>query len=201
MARFRRTVVSVAFNCRIVYDCTLPRFAEILKLIHMHSLFPLIILRLVFLTSALNSSDKTFDYRKEILVTLAHVNSSILVACIPFLKPFMQGTESGLLTSDLRVRGPTKSLFVNTSGSDNKKSRSNGYLGNPLKKFPPKNTFDSGTFSLDQLRSDHIHHQVNITHNPRRQGSESRTSAGSDTMIIKRTAEFNVEHEDRENVV
>ena len=154
----------------------------------------MVILRLIFLSSALDSSDKTFDYRRAVLVTLAHVNASILVACIPFLKPFMQGLDSGLLTSDLRVRGPPRSHAINTS-SDNRMEKSNRSKGHPLKTMPVKNVFDSGSFSIHQLRDDRIHHQVDITHDPPAHDSESRTSAGSDTMIIKRTAAFNVEHE------
>ena len=41
-------------------------------------LFPLVVLRLVYLSDALKSSDKTFDYRKEVFVALAHVNAQHL---------------------------------------------------------------------------------------------------------------------------
>ena len=44
------------------------------------------------------------------------MNISIIVACIPFFKPFIQGLESGLLTSDLRVLAPTFS--ANTTNRD-----------------------------------------------------------------------------------
>ena len=155
----------------------------------------------MFLTSALESSDKPFDYRKPVLVTLAHVNTSILVACIPFLKPFMQRLDSGLLTSDLRVRAKTaRSHLINTSSGNNgsekdSRTRHKGLLY-PLQAVTAKrNVIDSGGFSFDGLHDMGVRHKVDITHNPAHD-AESRSSAGSDTMIIKRTAEFNVERED-----
>lgn len=132
---------------------------------------------------------------------LADVNASVLVACIPFLKPFMQGLESGLLTSDLRVRGPTKSLFANLSSDVEvrKGRKDNGY---PLNKISGNNNRSKGAvsngsrgngrFDTDGLA---MGHRVNIAHQPVERDFESRTSAGSDKMFIKQTTEFDVVHD------
>ena len=156
------------------------------------SLVPVIILRLVYLHTAFHSSDKTFDYRDVVFTTLADVNASVLVACIPFLKPFMVGLESGLLTSDLRVRGPKTSLFLNSSSGkasgNNSKNQSH-----PLKNISAQRTLDS---DLGHLHNTNIQHDVSIAHDPPQHDFESRTSAGSDKMIIKRTTEWNVDYSD-----
>ena len=59
-----------------------------------------------------------------------------------------------------------------------------------------KSVLDIGKFSFDSLRDGGAGHQVNITHEPTAHDVELRTSVGSDTMIIKRTAKFDVEHEE-----
>ncbi len=158
------------------------------------SLVPVIIIRLVYLHNALTSSDKTFDYRNAVFSTLVNANASVLVACIPFLKPFMKGLDSGLLTSDLRVRGPKTSLFQNSSRTSGKNSGNNSKIhSHPLKNISAKRGLDS---DLGCLHDTNIQHEVNIAHDPPQHDFESRTSAGSDKMIIKRTTEWNVNYDD-----
>ena len=151
---------------------------------------PVIILRLVYLQIALTSSDKTFDYRDTVFTTLTSVNASVLVACIPFLKPFMIGLESGLLTSDLRVRGPKTSLFQH-SGSNKVSGNNSKNKSHPLKNISCQGALDS---DLGRLYNNNIHHDVSIVHDPPQHDFDSRTSAGSDKMIIKRTTEWNVDY-------
>ena len=156
------------------------------------SLIPLVILRLVFINKALSSSDKTFDYRNTVFTSIADANAAILVACIPFLKPFMQGLDSGLLTSDLRVRGPKTSLFANMSSARNTKQNSKEH-SYPLKKVSAKDAaMDS---DLGMLRNEGIRNEVNIVHETPQHDFESRTSAGSDKMIIKKTTDWNVDYD------
>ncbi|KAK4691727.1 hypothetical protein P7C71_g5338, partial [Lecanoromycetidae sp. Uapishka_2] len=173
MSAKRKTVVIIAFGCRII-------------------LFPLVVLRLVYLAPALSSSDKPFDYRNSIFVTLADTNASVLVACIPFLKPFMQGLDSGLLTSDLRVRGPKTSLFANMSSGRNthNNSKERSYA---LRKVSNKDATVGS--DLGRLRNDGVRNEVSVVHDPPQHDFESRTSAGSDKMIIKKTTDWNVYHD------
>lgn len=128
---------------------------------------------------------------------LADVNASVLVACIPFLKPFMQGLESGLLTSDLRVRGPTKSLFANLSSDMEvgKGRKDNGYPLNRISGNKSKSRVSHGSPSNGRFADEPLGHRVNIHHQPLDRDFESRTSTGSDKMIIKQTTEFNVVHD------
>lgn len=104
----------------------------------------------------------------------------------------MKGLESGLLTSDLRVRGPKTSLFANMSSAKatRNNSKENSY---PLKKVSNK---DAGMNSdLGRLRNDGIRNEATVVHDPPSHDFESRTSAGSDKMIIKKTTDWNVDYD------
>lgn len=58
---------------------------------------------MVYLASASRSSDRTFADFKTALVTEIDMNLSIIFACFPFLKPVMDGLQTGLLTSDIHI--------------------------------------------------------------------------------------------------
>lgn len=75
----------------------------------MFSIIPIIIIRLVFLNDASFSSDRAFDDFNTVLLTSIHTNLSIVVTCIPFVKPIMDGIQSGILASDVRSQAPTSS--------------------------------------------------------------------------------------------
>jgi len=156
-------------------------------------LLPLVVLRLVCLTSALSSPNKPFDYRTTVFATLANINASVLVACIPFLKPFMKGLDSGLLTSDLRVRGPKTSLFANMFSARNTKNNSKEHNSYTLKKVSAKDAaLDS---DLGILRGEGVRNEVSVVHETPQHDFDSRTSAGSDKMIIKKTTDWNVDYD------
>ncbi|KAI9757777.1 MAG: hypothetical protein M4579_003313 [Chaenotheca gracillima] len=182
----RKGIVCIAFASRII-------------------LIPLIILRLVFLSSAISSSDKTFDYRDTVFTSLADANASILVACIPFLKPFMNSLDSGLLTSDLRVRGTKSTMFshgvsVKASGTGGGSGSNERHMLQKVFSKPGLDRSNSrGSINgFAHLRDDGARHQVTIAHDPPQHDFESRTSAGSDQMIIKRTTEVNVNYDEAE---
>lgn len=104
----------------------------------------------------------------------------------------MQGLDSGLLTSDLRVRGPKTSLFANISSArnTNNNSKERSY---PLKKVSNKDA--TMTSDLGRLRDVGIRNEATVVHDPPQHDFESRTSAGSDKMIIKKTTDWNVDYD------
>lgn len=93
-----------------------------------YSVIPLAILRIVYLSSAAKSSDRTFADFNTVMVTEIDMNLSIIFACFPFLKPVMDGLQTGLLTSDIHILD-TKKPSTGTDSSfglstwSNKKSR------------------------------------------------------------------------------
>ncbi|MCJ1426815.1 hypothetical protein MMC29_004718 [Sticta canariensis] len=72
-------------------------------------MIPIIIVRLVFLSAFSNSIDHPFDDFSTVLTTIVHINFSIMVSCVPFLKPVMDSLQTGVLASDLRTRTPVPS--------------------------------------------------------------------------------------------
>ena len=69
-------------------------------------IIPIIIVRLVFVNASSHFVDHPFDDFDITITTVAHINLSIIVSCIPFLKPFMDSLQTGVLASDLRSRHP-----------------------------------------------------------------------------------------------
>ncbi|KAI4169554.1 MAG: hypothetical protein LQ343_005634 [Gyalolechia ehrenbergii] len=65
-----------------------------------------IIVQLIYVNRARDTSDETFDTWPTVLSAETVQSLSIITACIPCLKPFLESLESGMLRSDdLRRRG------------------------------------------------------------------------------------------------
>ena len=68
----------------------------------LNSVIPLTILRLVYISQSSTSTDPTFDALNTALVSTININFSIILACIPFLKPFLDSLQIGMFNSDPR---------------------------------------------------------------------------------------------------
>ena len=80
----------------------------------MYSVTPGVITQLIYLNRTSGVSDATYMLWRVVICDVVVQNMSIITACIPYLKPFIQSLESGMIrTDDLRRRG----LF-DTSGYD-----------------------------------------------------------------------------------
>lgn len=93
-------------------------------------LIPLAILRIVYIKSASISVDQTYDDLKTVLLTQVDMNLSITFACFIFLKPFMDGLQTGLLASDIQILSLKKnsgngSFGLGTWSKKNRKSPEN----------------------------------------------------------------------------
>ncbi|MCJ1376853.1 hypothetical protein MMC20_008098 [Loxospora ochrophaea] len=71
-------------------------------------MLPVTILRLVYISSAYHSLDRTYADFNTVITTVVDVNISIILACIPFLKPFVDSLQIGLFNSDPRILVPIK---------------------------------------------------------------------------------------------
>lgn len=67
----------------------------------MCSLIPLAILRVVYLANANRSDDLTYTLYQAAVVTEVEIHSSIIMTCIPYLKPLWDSLQVGLMTNDL----------------------------------------------------------------------------------------------------
>ena len=74
----------------------------------LYRIIPIIIVRLVFLSSASNSTDHPFDDFATTVIASVHINLSVIITCLPFLKTVLDSLQTGLLASDLRTRGRTQ---------------------------------------------------------------------------------------------
>ncbi|MCJ1351581.1 MAG: hypothetical protein MMC33_001565 [Icmadophila ericetorum] len=66
---------------------------------------PIIIVRLVFLSIHASSSDQTYEGFSTTIATSVHINLSVIVTCLPFLKSVFDSLQTGHLASDLRTLG------------------------------------------------------------------------------------------------
>lgn len=93
-------------------------------------------LRMVYLSSASKSSDRTYADFNTAIVTEIDMNLSIIFACFPFLKPVMDGLQTGLLNSDIHIldnkkaaTGTDSSLGLSTWSKKSRQDANNIYQG------------------------------------------------------------------------
>lgn len=88
------------FGTRILWDFP----ASSCHVTNMSSITPLTALRIYFLNSISSPSlpDQTLTSYHAYLASTIHLNIAIFVACLPFLKPFMESMSSGAFASTLK---------------------------------------------------------------------------------------------------
>jgi hypothetical protein len=171
------------------------------------------ITRLVFLKRLLISTDPTFDSIAYSISTQYQATFSVIAACIPTLKPFMDRAESGMLNASLKSRpaGGTygyqssyimhplskgSGKFSNTSskgpvfglrGSQHGRKHPGPVESNVQNLFRPDLGNPQSVVSAQRRRSLGNVHQDDI---------ESVDSAGSDKMIIRKTTAWSIQYED-----
>lgn len=79
------------------------------------SVIPFVILRFVYLSRSLRSSDQPFTEFNAAIMTETHVNLSVIVSCIPFLKPVMDSLQTGALASNIHTNSFRKPSLFNRS--------------------------------------------------------------------------------------
>ena len=154
---------------------------------------------MVLLDGVKHTSDATFDYWPLVITAEVIQCLAIVTACIPYLKPFMESMESGLIRADdLRRRGVHGSSLGNDSGysknSKGSKSSKNSNLSLPLK--------DRLTSSTKNMRSGNgenastafaVFDRDANQHLSSEWDEESRTSR---SKIIKQTKSWGITRED-----
>lgn len=197
------------------------------------SIIPLTAFRIYYLSTISSSTlpDQTFSSYHGYLATIIQLNFAIFMACVPFLKPFMESMSSGGMASTVNPmdssygKGSKLSTLI-SSYSNRKASKLNGSYrmenlsesrlnensgtsraseanANSLQNIRPSAESDSFHFgitsandeeNLGTLRPDKVMSFSHVRHAPLEE-SETRSSVGSDKMIIKRTTEWNVREE------
>jgi len=93
------------------------------------SIIGAVIAQLVFLRRFSGSSDKTFDGWHYDLLTVIVQNLSVITACVPFVKNFMLGLESGMIRIDDQERRRQMSTAAYNMSSNSDKR--NQYIRKP----------------------------------------------------------------------
>ena len=152
-------------------------------------LIPLAILRLAYIKSASSSVNRTFDDLQTVLLTQVDMNMNIIFACFIFLKPFMDGLQTGLLASDIQILSSKKTNGSGTFGlgtwsKKNRKSpKDRVHLG-------PHERLDTQE-SLKQI-------DINTSETKRYDIESKHTSDGLAKDMIKKTTVIAHHYEPRE---
>ena len=104
-------------------------------------MIPLALIRMLYIGRASNSLDHPYDDLHMAVVTQVDMNLSILFACFIFLKPFMDGLQTGLLASDIHILDPKKS---HSTGSGSAGGFAMGSWSKIKRSGPSKNGVDLG---------------------------------------------------------
>ncbi|KAL8832484.1 MAG: hypothetical protein Q9170_004855 [Blastenia crenularia] len=147
--------------------------------------FIAVIVKLVYLNRARHSLDTTFDTWPVVLNMEIVQNLSIITACVPCLKPFMESLESGMLRNDdLRRRGTGGGYGYGSHNLTDLSSKSSG------KK--EKSHFSSNSSALRQLKTlPNVSTVVSVNRNEDRE--RDGDSQKSSSRIIKYTRTWAVE--------
>lgn len=79
------------------------------------SVIPFVIIRFIYLSRSLRSSDQTYTDFNAAIMTETHVNLSVIVSCIPFLKPVTDSLQTGALASNIHTSSFRKPSPYNRS--------------------------------------------------------------------------------------
>ena len=174
------------------------------------------ITRLVFLKRLHVSVDPTFDSIAYSISTQYQATFSVIAACIPTLKPFMDRAESGMLNVSLKSRPAGGTYGCQSSYIMQPLSKGSGKFSNTSSKGPALGSRGSGRSQHGKKHPGPVESNVQNLFRPdlgnpqsvvsaqRRQSlsdvhqgdMESIDSARSDQMIIRKTTAWTIQYED-----
>lgn len=143
----------------------------------------LIILRLFFLTRISHSSDRTYDSLNLWIITEIAVNLSVVIACVPFSKPFADDIQSGVLGGEIRFKESAQGSSEDSAGHTLQSlSRARQRYGDGFLLIPESSNAET---------------VVTTGTGPARDGLLQSTSFGSDRLNIRQTTSFAVHSEQK----
>jgi hypothetical protein len=171
------------------------------------------ITRLVFLKRLHASVDSTFDSIPYSISTQCQATISVIAACIPTLKPFMDRAESGMLNVSLKSRPAGGTYGYQTSYIMHPLSKGSGKFSNTSSKEPASGSRGSQhgkkhpgpvESNVQNLFRPDLGNPQSVVSAQRRQSlsdvhqgdMESVDSARSDQMIIRKTTAWTIQYED-----
>lgn len=168
------------------------------------------IARLVLIKKLTDSSDPTYDSLAYSIVTQIQTTLSVVVACIPAYKPYMDRAQSGFLNVSLEPRGAAgtygygnsfhmQTVKSNGGGKFSKVSKNGGHsstsnTSDENNKYASK----SKGGNRQPFRPDLANHSAVISSGKqdRDDARSSEDGAGSEKYIIQKTQAWNISYED-----
>ena len=138
------------------------------------------VIRIVLLKSYFASSDMIFDSIASGIASQCLLGITILTACIPSLKPFLDGFESGMLGVNFKPQGGT----FNGNNYEMHVSNSSNRSASRSRNIDVKDNTGAYLAAISSQRS---------RSSPGETGSVD--SRKSDAMIIKRTDHWDIRYE------
>jgi len=178
-----------------------------------HRVIAAAITRLVFLKRLHVSVDPTFDSVAYSISTQCQATFSVIAACIPTLKPFMDRAESGMLDVSLKSRPTGGTYGYQGSYAMQPLSKGSGKFSNTSSKGPALGSRGSQNGKKhagpvepnvqNMFRPDRGNPQSVVSaqkgqylSNVHQDDMESVDSVGSDKMIIRKTTAWSIQYED-----
>ncbi|MCJ1355582.1 MAG: hypothetical protein MMC33_005574 [Icmadophila ericetorum] len=146
---------------------------------------PLTILRLIYITSTSKSADHTWDEFDAVATTQIIVNLSVVVACIPFLKPFLDSLQTGAISGNIRLKPLSDNSAAKKAANSLRSRKDNAGNGASFHFGSQHNWMDSSITHTTLITTDG--HSEPVTAN----GS----SNSSESMRIKQTTGVTVQFE------
>jgi hypothetical protein len=143
----------------------------------------LTIIRLVLLTGYFSSSDPIFSSTASGIATQTLLGMAIPTACIPALKPFLNGFESGMLGVSLKP-GSARGTFNSNSYEMNNSGNKSAFR---LRNRDGEEGKGGYLATISGQRKGHGNQSGDET--------KSLDSGKSDAMIIKRTDQWDIRYE------
>lgn len=150
-----------------------------------------VVSQIVVSTQRLNSSDATFDFWASGILMSVSACLAIVTACVPYLKPFMDGLESGMIRSD---------HLLCRAGVAASKSAASGYSSHLSKdRKSPQKSANKSLHREEQLELDSISRSApsttlaSVTASGKREGIEwDAESHSSETQFFKQVKTWTV---------
>ena len=152
---------------------------------------------MVLLNGVKHTSDATFDCWPFVVTAEVIQCLAILTACIPYLKPFMESMESGLIRADdLRRRGVhgNSNGYGNSKNSKGSKSSKNFNFSLPLKDRLTSSTNNTRSGNGENASTAFAVFDRNTNQHLSTEWDEESRSSRS--KIIKQTKSWGITRED-----
>lgn len=159
------------------------------------------ITRLLYLKQLESSTDYLFDYVAFATCTQCQIALSVIVTCLPSLKPFIDRTTSGMLNVSIAPRSGT--TYGLSSHNNYRLEQLSKAKRDESERLASKSVDEAKDYSRTEIfRPERVKHKVVITsgngqpQEDRRDDSTSLESTGSEKMFVRLQTDLSIQYSD-----